>query len=152
MTITNETQTLLSNIILKVVPYLNEKQKRLFLGTIASELGHGGVTFVNSVSGAARQTIINGAAEAGLEPATDEPDDQKKPERMRKPGAGRKTLTEKYPDLHDKIQSLIGRHGAFAKLQNNYLPALDTTSISLPSARNLTPWVIAGNRTRKCAR
>ncbi len=109
MTITNETQTLLSNIILKVVPYLNEKQKRLFLGTIASELGHGGVTFVNSVSGAARQTIINGAAEAGLEPATDEPDDQKKPERMRKPGAGRKTLTEKYPDLHDKIQSLIDK-------------------------------------------
>ena len=109
MTITNETQALLSNVILKVVPYLNEKQKRLFLGIIASELGHGGVAFVNSVSGTARQTIINGAAEAGLEPTQDEPDSPKKTDRVRKPGAGRKPLTEKYPDLHEKIQSLIDK-------------------------------------------
>ena len=40
MNITNETQALLSNVIVKVVPYLNEKQKRLFLGIIASEIGH----------------------------------------------------------------------------------------------------------------
>lgn len=109
MTITNETQALLSNVILKVVPYLNEKQKRLFLGIIASELGHGGVAFVNSVSGTARQTIINGAAEAGLESTQDEPDSPKKTDRVRKPGAGRKSLTEKYPDLHEKIQSLIDK-------------------------------------------
>ena len=109
MTITNETQALLSNVILKVVPYLNEKQKRLFLGIIASELGHGGIAFVNSVSGAARQTIINGASEAGLESVQDEPDNQKKQDRIRRPGAGRKPLTEKYPDLHEKIQSLIDK-------------------------------------------
>ena len=109
MTITSETQTLLSNVILKVVPYLNEKQKRLFLGIIAAELGHGGIAFVNSVSGAARQTIINGAVEAGLESEQDEPNDPKMPERIRKPGAGRKPLTEKFPDLHEKIQSLIDK-------------------------------------------
>ena len=109
MNITNETQALLSNVILKVVPYLNEKQKRLFLGIIASELGHGGIAFVNSVSGTSRKTIINGAFEADLEPTQDESDDQKKPDRIRKPGAGRKPLTEKYPDLHEKIQSLIDK-------------------------------------------
>lgn len=107
MTINNETQAFLSNVILKVVPYLNEKQKRLFLGIIASELGHGGIAFVNSVSGTARQTIINGATEANLEPVQGEPDNHKKPERIRKPGGGRKPLTKKYPDLHEKIQSLI---------------------------------------------
>ena len=109
MNITNETQALLSNVIVKVVPYLNEKQKRLFLGIIASEIGHGGIAFVNSVSGTARKTIITGAVEAGLESSQDESDDQKKPERIRKPGAGRKQLTEKYPDLHEKIQSLIDK-------------------------------------------
>lgn len=109
MTINNETQAFLSNVILKVVPYLNEKQKRLFPGIIASELGHGGIAFVNSVSGTARQTIINGAAEANLEPVQGEPDNHKKPERIRKPGGGRKPLTEKYPDLHEKIQSLIDK-------------------------------------------
>ena len=109
MTITNETQALLSNVILKVVPYLNEKQKRLFLGIIASELGHGGVAFVKSVSHTARQTIINGATEAGLEATQDGPDSPQKTERVRKPGGGRKPLTEKYPDLHEKIQSLIDK-------------------------------------------
>ena len=109
MTITNETQALLSNVILKVVPYLNEKQKRLFLGIIASELGHGGVAFVKSVSHTARQTIINGATEAGLEATQDEPDSPQKTDRVRKPGGGRKPLTEKYPDLHEKIQSLIDK-------------------------------------------
>ena len=109
MTITAETQSLFSNVILKVMPYLNEKQKRLFLGIIASELGHGGIAFVNSVSGAARKTIINGADEASLESAQDESNNQKTKDRIRKPGAGRKRLTEKYPDLHEKIQSLIDK-------------------------------------------
>ena len=54
MYISIETQTVLTAVIQKVIPFLNEKQKRLFLGTIASELGHGGIAFVNSVSGAAR--------------------------------------------------------------------------------------------------
>lgn len=109
MIITNETQALLSNIILKVAPYLNEKQKRLFLGIIASEIGHGGIAFVKSVSGVARQTIVNGADEAGLDPVHDEANDQIMTDRIRKPGAGRKPLTEKYPDLHEKIQSLIDK-------------------------------------------
>lgn len=109
MTITGETQALFSNIISKVIPYLNEKQKRLFLGIIASELGHGGIAFVNSVSGAARKTIINGADEASLKPAQNESKNQKTKDRIRKPGAGRKPLTEKYPDLHEKIQSLIDK-------------------------------------------
>jgi len=109
MIITNETQALLSNVILKVAPYLNEKQKRLFLGIIASEIGHGGIAFVKSVSGVARQTIVNGADEAGLDPVHDEANDQIMTDRIRKPGAGRKPLTEKYPDLHEKIQSLIDK-------------------------------------------
>lgn len=107
MNISNETQTFLSILIPKIVPFLNEKQKRLFLGIIASELGHGGIAFVNSVSGTARQTIINGAEEAGLELPQEPPENDQKRERIRKPGAGRKPLTDKYPDLHEKIQSLI---------------------------------------------
>lgn len=109
MNISVETQTILSNVIPKVIPFLNEKQKRLFLGIIASELGHGGITFVNSVSGTARQTIINGASEAGAEVHQTSGAEIPKNERIRKPGAGRKPLTDKYPDLHEKIQSLIDR-------------------------------------------
>lgn len=107
MNISTETQSVLTGVIQKVVPYLNEKQKRLFLGIIASELGHGGIAFVNSVSGTARQTIINGAEEAETHSEQEVSETDK--ERIRRPGAGRKPLTEKYPDLHEKIQQLIDR-------------------------------------------
>ena len=109
MYISAETQTVLTAVIQKVIPLLNEKQKRLFLGTIASELGHGGIAFVNSVSGAARQTIVNGVAEVGESAFSAAEETPKDKDRIRRPGAGRKPLTEKYPDLHEKIQSLIER-------------------------------------------
>ena len=109
MRISTETQDILSGIISKVIPILNEKQKRLFLGIVADELGHGGVAFVNEVSGASRQTISTGAAES-KDTAVQETVDVNQTEiagRIRKPGAGRKPLTDKYPDLHEKIQNLI---------------------------------------------
>ena len=109
MNINVETQTILSSIIPKIVPFLNEKQKRLFLGIIATELGHGGVAFINSVSGVARQTIISGASEADTDKHQVSSENDKNHDRIRKPGAGRKPLTDKYPDLHEKIQSLIDR-------------------------------------------
>ena len=109
MFISTETQTVLTAVIQKVIPLLNEKQKRLFLGTIASELGHGGIAFVNSISGAARQTIANGVAEVEAPASSETKENLKDRDRIRRPGAGRKPLTEKYPDLHEKIQSLIGK-------------------------------------------
>ena len=109
MYINAETQTVLTVVIQKVIPILNEKQKRLFLGTIASELGYGGIAFVNSVSGAARQTIVNGVAEVETSESSTTEETLKDNGRIRRPGAGRKPLTEKYPDLHEKIQSLIER-------------------------------------------
>ena len=108
MSISIETQTVLSNILPKILPLLDEKQKRLMLGIIASELGYGGVSFLNSITGATRQTIINGTDEVNNANA-DESDKTPAGKRIRKPGAGRKPLTEKYPDLHEKIKSLIER-------------------------------------------
>lgn len=82
------------------MPFLNEKQKRLFLGIIASELGHGGIAFVNSISGTARQTIINGAAEADCNEHQGGFETDQKEDLIRRPGAGRKPLTDKYLDFH----------------------------------------------------
>jgi len=110
MKITTDTQEVLAHIIVKTIPMLNEKQKREFLGTVALELGHGGIAFVNSVTGVARNTIVSGAEEVkettciGKEAANP----KKSTDRIRKEGAGRKALTEKIPDLHEKIQQLIG--------------------------------------------
>lgn len=115
--ITNEAQALLPNIILKVVPYLNEKQKRLFLGIIASELGHGGVAFVKSVSHTARQTIINGATEAGMESMQDGPDSPSQSKRRCSTGTEiSQPWLEEIQQLHgspDRLDSLRGFRGCF---------------------------------------
>ena len=97
----------MSDVIPEILPLLNEKQKRLILGIIATEIGHGGIAFLNSLTGTARQTIVNGVAENGISTPPTPVDSSSEKQRIRRPGGGRKPLTDKYPDLHEKIQSLI---------------------------------------------
>ena len=66
MSMSIETQDILTGIIQKITPLLDEKQRRLIFGVIASEIGYGGVAFVSNVSGAARNTIYVGEEESEL--------------------------------------------------------------------------------------
>ncbi len=103
-----ETLEILTRVVEKTVPILDEKQRRIFLGNIASELGHGGIAFVISVSGASRNTIVSGMKSVKAEHETVDQSKAKITEkRIRRPGAGRKSLNAKIPDLHEKIQQLI---------------------------------------------
>ena len=65
-----------------LLPHLDERSRRLVLGSVALAAGQGGVTAVAQVSGAAWQTVADGAAE--LESGTVVQG------RVRRPGAGRK--------------------------------------------------------------
>lgn len=109
MNISAETQQLLTKILPEILPLLNEKQRRLVLGIIAAEIGHGGVAFLNSITGTARQTIINGTLENNQSNLSESAGNSADKKRIRRPGGGRKPLTSKYPDLREKIQSLIER-------------------------------------------
>lgn len=103
-----ETLEILTRVVEKTVPILDEKQRRIFLGNIASELGHGGIAFVISVSGASRNTIVSGMEGVKAEHETiDQSKAKITKNRIRRPGAGRKSLNAKIPDLHEKIQQLI---------------------------------------------
>jgi hypothetical protein len=74
-----------------ILPYLNEKQRRLMLAAEARALGRGGVTRVAQASGVSRPTIQRGLRDlAG--PATD-------PARVRNPGGGRKRAGDRDPGL-----------------------------------------------------
>ncbi len=44
-----------------MMPILDEKQKSCLSGIIASKLGSGGVSFVSSITGQSRYTIVAGA-------------------------------------------------------------------------------------------
>ena len=82
-----------------VFPHLNERQRRLMAGAEARALGRGGVAQVARASGLHPETVTAGMAElAGGAPVTD---------RVRRPGGGRKPLTETDPTLLSDLQRLV---------------------------------------------
>ena len=80
-------------------PHLDERQRRLLLGTEAAELGRGGVKAVAVATGAHPDTVARGKRELEGQP---EPQ-----ARVRAPGGGRKKLTEIDPDLTAELSALV---------------------------------------------
>jgi len=82
-----------------ILPYLNERQRRLLLAVEAEALGHGGVTQVARASGVSRVTIHK----ALHEKETSSPIDT----RIRRVGGGRKKKRERDPSLVTDLEQLI---------------------------------------------
>jgi hypothetical protein len=83
-----------------LLPHLDERQRRLYLGSEARALGHGGIEAVARAAGVSRQMVAAGAAEleGGGEPLG----------RARRPGGGRKKLAEADPGLGPALLALVG--------------------------------------------
>src|SRR5918994_819080 len=84
----------------RMVPFLDERGRRLFVAGEALSLGHGGVTVVAAATGMARSTINRGLGElkaghADLGGA------------IRRPGGGRKRAIETQPGLLMALEALI---------------------------------------------
>ena len=108
-----ETETVAEQILHKLSPCLDEKQRRMLYGSVASALGHGGIAFVNEVTGAARATIVSGMEEI-TSSRKDYTARDSGSNRIRKPGAGRKSTVEKYPMLYARIEDIITRYGSMS--------------------------------------
>jgi hypothetical protein len=82
-----------------LLPHLDERQQRLYLGSEARALGHGGVAAVARAAGVSRVTVSAGAGEleAGSEP----------PGRARRPGGGRKRAADADPGLVPALLALV---------------------------------------------
>lgn len=106
-----ETKDAVKQILLDMTPHLNEKQRRILYGSAASVLGHGGIVFVNEVTGSARNTITSGMKEVAELENTDAVSVSVESTRIRRPGAGRKTALEKNPLLNEKIEEIITKNG-----------------------------------------
>ena len=82
-------------------PHLDERQRRLLLGTEASVLGRGGVKAVAEATGArpCPDAVARGKreVEGGSEPT----------QQVRGPGGGRKKLAESDPGLAAKLMALV---------------------------------------------
>jgi transposase len=81
-----------------LLPLLNERQRRILLASEAKALGRGGVSIVAEITGMSRQTIYDGIKDLG---------DHRSPERARKPGGGRKRLTEVEPNLLNVLEEIV---------------------------------------------
>jgi transposase len=99
MAVAVETEEALAAKFPVLLPHLDERQRRLYLGSEARSLGHGGVEAVARAAGVSRQMVAAGVSEleGGGEP----------PGRARRPGGGRKKLAEAGPGLRPALLALV---------------------------------------------
>ena len=98
-----ETKAAVKQILLDLTPYLDEKQKRILYGSAASALGHGGISFVNEITGSARNTITSGMNETSS-PIEEKTSQEVKADHIRKPGAGEKVLLKRIRFFMKKLR------------------------------------------------
>jgi hypothetical protein len=82
-------------------PELDERARRRWAATEALSLGRGGASAVAAATGLSRNTIRSGIRE--LQSAAIETG----PRRIRRPGSGRKRLTERMPQLQKALEALV---------------------------------------------
>lgn len=83
----------------QTMPLLDERERRLLGAAVVEMCGRGGQALVSRVTGMSRNTLITGARElAGGAARSD---------RVRRPGAGRKTAVELDPELLVVLDSLV---------------------------------------------
>ena len=79
-------------------PHLDERTRRILAATEAVSLGYGGVSVVARACGLSRKAIRKGILELQEEPLEG---------RIRRPGAGRKSITVSDPRLVETLEGLI---------------------------------------------
>src|SRR4051794_6887916 len=85
-------------------PVLDERSRRHWAAAEALELGWGGISSVAWATGLARDTIRAGIAEL-RQPQSEA--GQPASSRLRRPGAGRKRLTQRDPGLAVALDALV---------------------------------------------
>jgi hypothetical protein len=84
-----------------IAPLLDERQRRRWVGVEARALGRGGVSVVARATGMSRTTVTAAVKEL------DEPAASVAAEGVRRPGAGRPSVTEVDPELMAVLESLV---------------------------------------------
>src|ERR1035437_3247970 len=99
-----ETDEIVKTRIERVVPLLNERQRRVYLGAEAQSIGRGGTTKIAQLSSISRRTISKGATELSLI------EKEIVKTRTRREGGGRKKIIEHQPGLLQVIDNIVSPH------------------------------------------
>jgi len=81
-------------------PHLDERTRRIMAATEAMSLGYGGVSLVSRACGLSRKAIRKGIRELGAR-------GRPMVGRIRRPGAGRRSITQSDPRLVETLEALI---------------------------------------------
>jgi transposase len=93
-------KTLDGEKVLSMLPYLDERQRRMYLATEAVSLGYGGIKALSNLTGVSENTIAVGIKELGDKTT---PGDG----RVRRAGGGRRRITETQSGIEDEIRKLV---------------------------------------------
>ncbi|MCL2257755.1 MAG: ISAzo13 family transposase [Candidatus Bathyarchaeota archaeon] len=91
--------------IQKMLPLLNEKQRRMYLATEVESIGYGGLQAVHELTGMSKTTIIKGKKDL-------QQNNPPKETRIRKTGGGRKPITQKHQTLKTQIEKILENNTA----------------------------------------
>lgn len=89
-----------------IAPVLDERRMRLWAGAEAKAIGPSGVAVVTRATGLARERIAAGVRELE-ELATTPPGGRPQEQRIRRPGGGRKPITETDPTLVHDLEAMV---------------------------------------------
>lgn len=89
----------MEKLILQMLPKLDERQKRLFLASVAMAYGHGGISKASRISGISRTTITKGISELRKGEETDG--------KVRQSGGGRYLSEDKYFNIGSEICKIV---------------------------------------------
>jgi hypothetical protein len=93
-------ETAVRNKYRTLAPTLNERQRRLWAGAEANQMGFGGMAVVIRATGLSYNTVARGMIEATRPPTMP-------PQRVRKTGGGRKPTVGVDPELRRVLESLV---------------------------------------------
>ena len=88
----------------KIEPILNEKQRRIVFAAEAEQIGRGGKSKISALTGMSRSTLNAGFAD--LQSMSDN-SLAIETESIRRPGGGRKKITETEPEILSVLESLV---------------------------------------------
>jgi len=91
-----------------MMPVLDEKARRLFLGAYSECLGRGSISDLNKLTGISRTTITEGCKEIkSITPNPKARGEETDNRGTRAKGAGRKATTEQYPKIKEELYKLL---------------------------------------------
>lgn len=101
----NDPTTIVQRKFQMLSPSMNERMLRLWTAAEAKLIGWGGVTMVSRATGIAHTTIRRGIRE--LDQQARQPAAPAGQKRIRRPGGGRKKITQSDPGLLEALESLV---------------------------------------------